>query len=189
MDISIRRMLGFRSRGEGSPAFEAAPLDIRDPSFASVAVANNFSLGGSTSSDPTPRGNRIRDIYLNDPELQKIYPLGLLPLGQLHFFSWLTNHGRRDQQLTDAEILEFLSESAADELRGLIVTYLLQPGWQQHFPDALTASGWIKFRTWVHATYSEHLRAPLPEIAPLAVPDLRRAEGVNILGHFCNPSG
>lgn len=50
-------------------------------------------------------GQRVYHIYLNDPELQKLYPLGLLPLGQLHFFHWLTTHGRRDQALRDEEIL------------------------------------------------------------------------------------
>ena len=186
-------MLRFRARREraSSPfAFEAAPLDIRDPSFAALAGVSG-DISGSAS------GQRVRDVYLNDPELQKIYPLGLLPLGQLHFLGWLTKHGRADQRLTDAEIQAFLRESIADEPRGLCLTYLLQPGWQEHFPSALTAQGWNEFRNWVQATYGHHLRQPLPSEVPAIFlnahqPDLKRGEpleGVNILSHFCNPSG
>jgi glycosyltransferase involved in cell wall biosynthesis len=190
---SVAAMLGFQSRGEpaaGPPAFGVAPLDIRDPSFSTVAAANRLSIPENFSAAAVPgAGHRVRDVYLNDPELQATYPLGLLPLGQLHFLGWLTTHGRADQQLEDAEILQFLLESAADQLRGWRVTYLLQPAWQEHFPSALTSPGWEKFRAWVQATYGEHLRAPLPQTLPFAVPDTDAAEGVNILSHFCNPSG
>jgi glycosyltransferase involved in cell wall biosynthesis len=186
-------MLRFRARGERAsspPVFAAAPLDVRDPSFAALAGLSG-DISGSAS------GQRVRNIYLNDPELQKLYPLGLMPLGQLHFLAWLTTHGRADQRLTDAEIHAFLQESIVDEPRGLCLTYLLQPGWQEHFPSALTARGWNEFRDWIQATYRDHLRQPLPLAAPavfLNAPqtDLKRGvplEGVNILSHFCNPSG
>ena len=136
-------MLRFRARGERAsspPAFEAAPLDIRDPSFAALAGLSG-DISGSTS------GQRVRDIYLNDPELQKLYPLGLLPLGQLHFLGWLTKHGRADQRLTDAEIHAFLRESAEEESRAFGLTYLLQPAWQEYFPFAVTDRGWSEFGT------------------------------------------
>jgi glycosyltransferase involved in cell wall biosynthesis len=188
-------MLRFRARTERAsslPAFEAAPLDIRNPSFA----ASDLSLD-PVSADPPTSGQRVRDVYLNDPELQKIYPLGLLPLGQRHFAGWLTTHGRVDQRLTDAEIHAFLREATADEPRALCLTYLLQPRWQEHFPSALTAQGWSEFRDWIQATYGDHLRQPLsPEVPAIFLnapqPDLTPGalvEGVNILSHFCNPSG
>jgi glycosyltransferase involved in cell wall biosynthesis len=189
---SVARMLRFRARGERAsspPVFEAAPLDIRDPS-----VAANAGLSGDISGATS--GQRVRDVYLNDPELQKLYPLGLLPLGQRYFLDWLTTHGRVDQRLTDAEIQAFLGESAEAETRALCLTYLLQPGWQEHFPGALTAPGWNQFRHWIQANYGDHLRQPLPLEVP-GVPsnaqprprDGRALEGVNMLSHFCNPSG
>src|SRR5947209_1258728 len=144
-------------QGETAPLFDVAPLDIFDPEFPRIAADYGLILADELP-DPEPGEGRVRDVYLNDPELQKIYPLGLLPFGQLHFLNWLSTHGRRDQALTDVEIRQFLRASAADELRGLWLTYLLQPGWQRHFPDAFTAEGWKKFRRWIEANYGQHLR-------------------------------
>jgi glycosyltransferase involved in cell wall biosynthesis len=179
------------SRGILSPpVFEPAPLCVWDNAFAVVAAANQLSVPDHFEAGADQAmGGRVRSVYLNDPALQKIYPLGLLPLGQLHFLGWLTTHGRADQGLTDAEILSFLLESAKDEPRSLALTYLLQPAWQEHFPDALLPRGWEEFRSWMQAAYGEHLRAPLPQTVPFAVPDGAAARGVNILSHFCNPSG
>ena len=193
------RMLRFRSRGESSavpPVFEAAPLAISDPSFREMAAASGLSLDSPTPAKMLLSGHRVRDVYLNDPELQRLYPLGLLPLGQLHFFGWLTTHGRADQRFADAEIIDFLNDSVTDELRGLCLTYLLQPEWQRHFPAALTSAGWEEFRSWITANYGHHLHRPLPEEVPRLefVSDPAPASnellaGVNILSHFCNPSG
>jgi glycosyltransferase involved in cell wall biosynthesis len=178
----------MRAQGASRPpAFDPAPLHIDDASFAELAAANHLSLGIPRQSSPS--GQRVRDVYLNDPELQRIYPLGLLPAGQLHFLQWLTTHGRVDQSLTDGEILSFLQASAKDEPRSLALTYLLQPAWQQYFPDALSPSGWMEFRSWILGAYGKHLRAPLPQSVPVAMPDPNAAKGVNILSHFCNPSG
>ena len=185
-------MLRFRSggaRAPGPPVFEAAPLDIDDPSFSTVAVANQLVLDARPPARSAAPGHRVRDVYLNDPELQKIYPLGLLPWGQLHFLGWLTSHGRADQDLIDLEIFSFLRESADNVPHALALTYLLQPGWQEHFPSALTPAGWPKFREWIHVSYGEFLRASLPHSVPCELPDVAAGDGVNILSHFCNPSG
>ena len=169
--------------------FEAAPLDVHDRSFSDIAANNGLRLSVPVPPEQSPARHRVRDVYLNDPELQRLYPLGLLPLGQFHFLGWLTTHGRADQDLADTEILQFLHESAADELHGWCLTYLVQPAWQKHFPSALTPLGWEEFRAWIHATYGELLRAPLPEKAPCDLPAAASAEGVNIISHFSNPSG
>ena len=191
-------MLRFRSRGDSAqapPVFDAAPLPVEASSFREIASMRGLSLDSPSPEIPVP-GRRVRDLYLNDPELQKLYPLGLLPLGQLHFLGWLTTHGRADQQLGDAEIIDFLNDSAADELRGWCLTYLLQPEWQRHFPEALTRAGWDEFRDWITANYGEHLRRPLPADVPLldfihiqTAASQESLSGVNILSHFCNPSG
>jgi hypothetical protein len=185
-------MLRFRSRGQSAPAppvFDAAPLDIHAPSFREIAAANGLSLDLPSARATSISGHRVRDVYLNDPELQKIYPLGLLPLGQRHFLEWLTTHGRVDQRLADAEILQFLYDSVDDQLRGWRLTYLLQPAWQKHFPSALTRRGWEKFRAWIKANYGQYLTKSFPESIPFDPPRVDPDEGVNILGHFCNPSG
>ena len=135
-------------------------------------------------------GERVYHIYLNDPALQKLYPLGLVPLGQLHFLEWLATHGRRDQGLRNEQIFWFLHESAEDQARGWRLTYLLQPQWQEYFPRALTPRGWKEFRGWLNASYGELLAEPVPAAVPQpnALGD-GSSGGVNILSHFCNPSG
>lgn len=187
---SVARMPRFQSRPEAADAafaFDPAPLRIHDPTFAAVAASQNLNLG----APPPSSSHRVRDIYLNDPELQRIYPLGLVSFGQLHFLSWLSTHGRKDQRLTDAEIVHFLHDSVEHEIGGLCLTYLLQPAWQHRFPQALTQPGWGKFRDWLMATYGDYLRAPLPAEVPLTFsrPPGGERDGVNILSHFCNPSG
>jgi glycosyltransferase involved in cell wall biosynthesis len=190
-------MFRFGSRGKRAsspPVFGATPLDIHHVSFATLAAAKGLSV--AIPGHGQVSGQRVRDVYLNDPELQQIYPLGLLPLGQLYFLDWLATHGRAHQRFTDAEIHVFLRESAEDETRGVCLTYLLQPGWQEWFPFALTMRGWEQFRNWFNTKYGEHLRQPLPLEVP---PDFSKThppfdgretlEGVNMLGHFCNPSG
>src|ERR1051325_6165568 len=182
----------FHWGGESAPSpamFEAAPLDIHHRSFSQIAANHGLRLSVPVSPEQSPARHRVRDVYLNDPELQKLYPLGLQPVSQFHFLGWLTKHGRADQDLADTEILQFLHESAADQLRGWCLTYLLHPAWQKHFPSALTSLGWEKFRAWIHASYGELLRAPLPEKAPSDLPAAASAEGVNIISHFSNPSG
>ena len=198
-------MVQFRTTGahEGPLAFEVAPLDIRDPSFPQIAAGNGLPLADFGEKTFFDGSHRVRDIYLNDPALQKIYPLGLMPLGQLHFFGWLTTHGRADQGLTDDDILSFLAAAAREELNGLCLTYLIHPGWQAQFPFALTERGWDEFRRWIQTHHGEHLRMPLPNAVPnvlsrpdqeslersAAAPKATGIEGVNILSHFCNPSG
>lgn len=150
---------------------------------------------------------RIYDLYLNDPALQRFFPLGLLPTGQRDFLSWLTTFGRAIHALTDEEILWFLHVSAEDLMHGLSLTYLLNPVWQERFPLAFTARGWKPFRHWFTSHFSSDFarispwKAPgvlsRPEQRVLAQPFRRplpasartKVGGVNILSHFCYPSG
>jgi glycosyltransferase involved in cell wall biosynthesis len=192
-------MLRFRSRGESagsSPVFDPAPLNIQDASFGKLAAEHGLILGRPGPTGPRSASHRVRDIYLNDPELQRTYPLGLVPFGQRHFLGWLTTHGRNDQRLTDDEIVGFLRDTDTDELHGLCLTYLLQPQWQRDFPAALTNAGWDELRGWLKATYGQYLRQPLPVEVPhldftrnQTVANKTSLAGVNILSHFCNPSG
>jgi glycosyltransferase involved in cell wall biosynthesis len=149
-----------------------------------------------------PPGEKIYELYLNDFVLQQYFPLALLPIGQKDFLGWLTTYGRADQNVRDVEILWFLAASREHLARGVMLTYLLNPAWQQQFPLALTSGGWKPFARWVR----EQHRVAVPNKAPTvlsmeaqrsliyrfgsgkgssAVPPL----GVNILSHFCFPSG
>ena len=153
-----------------------------------------------------PLGERVYDVYLHDPELQRIFPWGLLPVGQLQFLSWMTTHGRADQNLSDEQILWFLQESAENPSRALALTYLVRQDLQQEFPLALTAAGWPAFSGWLARLAADFVRkralrrrpsvlSRIDErllerqaISGTAAP-IRVVEGVNLLSHFCNPSG
>jgi hypothetical protein len=150
-------------------------------------------------------GESIYHTYLNNPELQQVYRVGLLPAGQAGFLSWLVSHGRSDHGTTDQDIIWFLVRSRRDVQRGLVLTYLLRADWQERFPDALTKAGWPGFRRWIVDAYGSLVANDLRESQP---PDrlatrastrqhtlpsrfVRRdgGRGVNILSHFCHPSG
>ncbi len=147
-------------------------------------------------------GKKVYDIYFNIPDLQKLYPLGLLPVGQLHFLGWLSTYGRADQQLTDEQVLWFLQESAENWDRGASWTYLVNPKWQEQFPLALTHRGWPQFGRWFRRNFGKSLSRNLPATLPhrdqhsleqnltsIESRAPRALDGVNILSHFCNPSG
>jgi len=151
-----------------------------------------------------PPGKRIYDIYLRDTALQRFAPLGLVPLGQRNFLGWLTSYGRADQEARDEEILWFLYESAEQMEKGLALSYLVNPEWQKEFPLALTPSGWRAFCQSIAERYSKFFRRKSLGRLPPVVPQPEQAflersvarggkgrdvEGVNILSHFCYPSG
>jgi glycosyltransferase involved in cell wall biosynthesis len=152
-------------------------------------------------------GKRIYDIYLIDPALQRLCPLGLSPLGQQSFLNWMIKHGRPDQLLQDDEILWFLHESSEDLDLGLALSYLVNPEWQRDHPLALTQTGWKTFARSFEAQYPAFFRrrrlgaGPPPLLAPSHQAFLEDGNasrtsvetapihGVNILSHFCYPSG
>ena len=149
-------------------------------------------------------GARISEIYLVDPALQRLCPLGLSPLGQLSFFDWMMKHGRADQGLRDDEILWFLHESTEEIARGLALSYLVNPAWQEQFPLALTTPGWGEFRHRLAKQFpvffQQHKVGDIPPLLPAAhqafleksrrdLPTFPPIEGVNLLSHFCYPSG
>ena len=149
-------------------------------------------------------GKRIYDIYLRDTALQRFAPLGLLPLGQRSFFGWLTSYGRADQGARDEEILWFLYESAEQLEMGFALSYLVNPEWQKEFPFALTPRGWKAFCRSIAERYPKFFRrrslGRMPQLLPtpeqiflersiVRREKIRDVEGVNILSHFCYPSG
>jgi glycosyltransferase involved in cell wall biosynthesis len=149
-------------------------------------------------------GKKVYDVYLNDPELQRHYPLALLAIGQRDFLGWLKTYGRADQGLTDEEILWFLYESAEDPVQGISLTYLLNPNWQKTFPLALTVEGWPSFIRALEGAYGQLLdwsRLAAPAVISRedqqlllrsgldTNPAFTSLQGVNMLSHFCATMG
>jgi hypothetical protein len=194
-------------------------MQHRFPRALSEGIAGNFYKWLATSGRETfgltqaalkkirgvlrrPPGEKVYHVYLNDPDLQRTFQLALLPLGQANFLTWLTTRGRADHRLTDMEILWFLQQSAETVTRGVYLTYLVRPDWQERFPNALTTGGWKKFRRWIGRAYGRSLAREVSRVVPpgvassgsrlLKAPDRSIGtplEGVNIISHFCNPSG
>lgn len=179
-------------------------LNIYDPLFESQAKEIGLEVRPISAFEQPAKS--VYDLYLNDPVLQRFFPLALLPAGQLDFLGWLTTFGRSLHGLGDVEILWFLQESAEDLPRGLALTYLINPTWQEEFPLALTSHGWQDFTHWIENNFSPFFAETALGNTPPAIsagkqcpsgPQLRQSarvesaevEGVNILSHFCYPSG
>jgi hypothetical protein len=139
-------------------------------------------------------GAAVREYYRHTAWLQNRYPLALLPIGQKRFVKWLFGKGRPQHGFTDEQILWFLHETAEDVALGIAETYLLNPEWQERFPYA--RSGWDQpgLLDWLRREYPKFapFRAvtSLPRLRPLeAIASGAASPGVNVLSHFCYPSG
>jgi len=152
-------------------------------------------------------GRAVHDLYLHRPDLQTEYPFALLPVGQKRFVQWLCSFGRQEAGLTDEQIIWFLHETASDLATGLRETYLLRPEWQHQFPGALANRTeqrrfllWLRgqFPDWPALREVKHIRG-IPFQQKRAFAWLQRSIrkkrlgsaglGVNMLAHFCYPSG
>ncbi|MEP6698469.1 MAG: glycosyltransferase [Verrucomicrobiota bacterium] len=169
----------LRTRAEEMNDF----VDINDP--RSLA-ATKLVMGDRQVPHDAEAADDVRDFYLHQPELQGRYPLALLPVGQKRFIKWLLGKRGERHSFSDQAITSFLHETAAALARGIWTTYLINPEWQHRFPDTLTNEQ--ELLRW--------LRREFPSYRPLkAVTSLPRVttpsgcKGVNILGHFCYPSG
>lgn len=128
----------------------------------------------------------MREFYLHNPEVQRRYPLGLLPMGQKRFVKWLLGKGRSQHAFTAEQILQFLHESAGDLPRSIALSYHVHAEWQQRFPR-LSDDGAELIR-WLRGQFPRY--RPLRQVRALPPPPPSSAgRGVNFLGHFCYPSG
>jgi glycosyltransferase involved in cell wall biosynthesis len=141
-------------------------------------------------------GEHVRQVYDFHAELRDRFPLAFTPAGQRPFLRWLLRRGKEEFGLADEEILWFLFECAGDPHRGVAATYRRTPEWQRRFPHGLAAAGPRDLIAWLGTCYGRTggwldgldlsgALSPLEEQAsgPATPP------GVNVLGHFCYPSG
>lgn len=156
--------------------------------LSAAAISNIEAAFAANAANP------VREYYRHTPWLQARYALALLPIGQKRFVKWLFGKGRAQHGFTDEQLLWFLHETATDLPFGIAETYLLNPEWQTRFPDGYSGPN--------EARLLAQLRAEFPKFAAVravrSLPRLRAIEqfertrgepGVNILSHFCYPSG
>jgi glycosyltransferase involved in cell wall biosynthesis len=166
-------------------------------------------------SDP---GKRVLELYLRSPKLQTRFPHGLLPVGQKRFVKWLLREGRAKHNLSAAEILWFLHETAEQVPQMVLKTWLINLSWQQRFPAGPTSTGKKEFLDWLRQEFPSSAafasKAALDSVVPAAEEMLLHhgskgngahanpstpalltngngeiRRGVNILSHFSYPSG
>ena len=178
----------------------------RDLRLSSRAISNIAAVFAQDLGKP------VREFYQHNPKLYARYPLALLPVGQKRFVRWLFGKSRERHSLHNEEILWFLHETAENLGTGVVETYLLNPDWQEQFPLALVNHGQRHFLRWLRHTFPKFAAfrqlKSLPKVlsgdeeaalrrrvstesnsyAPF-VSGEEPARGVNLLGHFCYPSG
>jgi glycosyltransferase involved in cell wall biosynthesis len=104
-------------------------------------------------SDP---GKRVLELYLRSPKLQGRFPHGLLPVGQKRFVKWLLREGRAKHNLSAAEILWFLHETAEQVPQMVLKTWLINLSWQQRFPAGPTSAGKEAFLEWLRQEFPRY---------------------------------
>jgi glycosyltransferase involved in cell wall biosynthesis len=161
-------------------------------------------------SDP---GKRVLELYLRSPKLRDRFPHGLLPVGQKKFVRWLLREGRAKHNLSAAEILWFLHETAEQVPQMVLKTWLVNLAWQKRFPAGPTSSGKGEFLASLRKEFpgyapfasSSALDTVVPAAEEMLLPPVMTGfardgkengsgngevpRGVNILSHFSYPSG
>jgi glycosyltransferase involved in cell wall biosynthesis len=169
---------------------------LRNPRFLAEVQsvgASEFSLKDEdlariASAFLVQAGEAIWQFYLHHPEIQERHPLGLLPFGQKKFVRWLLTKGSLRYGFSAESILWFLHQAVEDLPRGIAQTYLIHPQWQQSFPEALLPSRQGLFLKNLRKSFPSYL--PLEKVDCLPFdPPKKKDLGVNVLGHFCYPSG
>ena len=101
-------------------------------------------------SDP---GKRVLELYLRSPKIQGRFPFGLLPVGQKRFVKWLLREGRAKHNLSAAEILWFLHETAEQVPQMVFKTWLINLAWQKRFPAGPTSAGKEELLRWLRQEF------------------------------------
>lgn len=162
--------------------------EYRVPAAAAEQICQVFQLNP---------GLKIRQVLSFRDELRNLHPLASLPTAHGEFLKWMMNHGKHEHQLADEDILWYFLESLEDPVWELEYSYRTSEELQSTFPNALTPSGCDRFLEWAKWRYrvSDEILAAfrerfVPETGTLlAASPPATAKGLNILGHFCYPSG
>jgi glycosyltransferase involved in cell wall biosynthesis len=165
------------------------------------------AVGNISSAFRSDPGKRVLELYLRSPKIQQRFPHGLLPVGQKRFVKWLLREGRAKHNLSAAEILWFLHETAEQIPQMVLKTWLINLSWQKRFPAGPTSAGKEQFLAWLRTEFPGYspfasrdaLDAAVPAAEELLLHDQANAvsgngsgevlRGVNILSHFSYPSG
>ena len=133
--------------------------------------------------------NRVIAYYENRPEVRAMFPMGITLCGMKAFFAFMIYHLKPEDGLSLFDIFSFFRTVENFPALTTSIVYINQPEFQKLFPNALDdEEHWLEFLTYLKQTFTikaDWINDPRPDNT-LSNP-LR--SGVNILGHFCYPSG
>ena len=179
-----RRFPAAISEGEDGPYCEWLCTSAAVKLGLSRRAVENIST--AFRSDP---GKRVLELYLRSPKIQSRFPHGLLPAGQKRFVKWLLREGRAKHNLSAAEILWFLHETAEQVPQMVLKTWLINQSWQKRFPAGPTSSGKEEFIRWLRKEFpgcsAFASRNALDAVVPAAEEMLlhHSSNGVSANGH------
>ena len=119
-------------------------------------------------SDP---GKRVLELYLRSQKIQGRFPYGLLPVGQKRFVKWLLREGRAKHNLSAAEILWFLHETAEQVPQMVFKTWLINLSWQKRFPAGPTSAGKEELLRWLRQEFPRYSAFAFKNALDPVVPD------------------
>jgi glycosyltransferase involved in cell wall biosynthesis len=180
-------------RGESARHF--FDLDDREL-IARIMVENGLPPPpGSPRESAYRRGHPTRGekLYELRDDLRREIPLALTPAQRGDYFRWFCRFGWSDMDVEPLDLLRTLFDLDEAPDRGLAASYLVQPAWQQKYPEALSPAGWKAFKRGIALDYGIRgrwlRRAELPprfiEARPLPASQL----AVNAIGLFRYTSG
>lgn len=189
----LRRRVKLALAGESARCF----FDLDDGEL----VSRMLTQSGKDPLHESPReaafahgrlalGERLYELR---EDLRRVFPLGLTPAQRGDLFHWFCRYGWDELGIEPLDVLRMLFEQDMTPDRGLTATYLVQPGWQEKWPSALTPGGWSSFKRELATEYRLKGRwirqAALPPCYSAQEP-LRPGElGVNAIGLFRYTSG
>lgn len=146
-----RRFPSAISEGEDGPYCEWLCTSAAMKLGLSHRAVENISA--AFRSDP---GKRVLELYLRSPKIQGRFPFGLLPVGQKRFVKWLLREGRAKHNLSAAEILWFLHETAEQIPQMIFKTWLINLSWQKRFPAGPTSAGKGELLRWLRQEFPRY---------------------------------
>ena len=171
-----RRFPSAISEGEDGPYCEWLCTSAAMKLGLSRRAVENIST--AFRSDP---GKRVLELYLRSPKIQGRFPFGLLPVGQKRFVKWLLREGRAKHNLSAAEILWFLHETAEQVPQMVFKTWLINLSWQKRFPAGPTSAGKEELLRWLRQEFPRYpvfaSRNALDPVVPAAEEMLLHHDG------------
>ncbi len=129
--------------------------------------------------------------YLFTPAWQEAHPYGLTIFGRGRFAAWLTEY--YDIPEDAGWLLPKAWRSGLSRVEQIKLAYAARDDWRHAHPDAWdnqdSASGLLSWLARGGSNLDTEARAWCEECLTDATRDALAAPGVNIVGHFCYPSG